>query len=76
MKKRKWILAAIALTLGWNGCTQDDTPEVQEQEIRVAFTTDGIQTRVNTLGTGDVWENGGQIMIEKFVDDYEYQIHC
>ena len=36
MKKRKWILAALALTLGFTACTQDDTPEVLEQEIRVA----------------------------------------
>ena len=48
MKKRKWILAALAFTLGFTACTQDDTPEVLEQEIRVAFTTDAIQTRVNT----------------------------
>ena len=63
MKKRKWILAALALTLGFTACTQDDTPEVLEQEIRVAFTTDAIQTRVNTLGTGDKWENGDQILV-------------
>ena len=36
MKKRKWILAALALTLGFTACTQDDTLEVLEQEIRVA----------------------------------------
>ena len=36
MKKRKWILAALALTLGFTACTQDDTPQAQEQEIRVA----------------------------------------
>ena len=63
MKKRKWILAALALTLGFTGCTQDDTPQELEQEIRVAFTTDAIQTRVNTLDTGDEWENGDQILV-------------
>ncbi len=69
MKKRKWILAALALTLGFTACTQDDTPEVLEQEIRVAFTTDAIQTRVNTLGTGDKWENGDQILVFNAAND-------
>ena len=42
MKKRKWILAAIAaLTLGWSGCTQDDTPQVMELEIRIAARSEG-----------------------------------
>ena len=67
MKKRKWILAALALTLGFTACTQDDTPEVLEQEIRVAFTTDAIQTRVNTLEGGDTWENGDQVKIERTI---------
>ena len=53
MKKRKWILAALALTLGFTACTQDDTLQELEQEIRVAFTTDAIQTRVNTLEGGN-----------------------
>ena len=69
MKKRKWILAALALTLGFTACTQDDTPEVLEQEIRVAFTTDAIQTRVNTLDTGDKWENGDQILVFNAAND-------
>ena len=48
MKKRKWILAALALTLGFTACTQDDTPEAKEQEIRVATratTFDGIDDK-------------------------------
>ena len=72
MKKRKWILAALALTLGFTACTQDDTPEVLEQEIRVAFTTDAIQTRVNTLGTGDKWENGDKLYFCRISGDNEW----
>ena len=72
MKKRKWILAALALTLGFTACTQDDTPQAQEQEIRVAFTTDAIQTRVNTLEGGDVWENGDELYFCRISGDNEW----
>ena len=74
--KRITIFTALSflLTLGFAGCSQEEvTQPEQEQEIRVAFTTDAIQTRVNTLGTGDVWENGDQVKIErtiKYDSDY------
>ena len=35
----------------------------------MAFTTDAIQTRVNTLGTGDKWENGDQILVVNVAND-------
>ena len=55
MRKKKFIYAVLALvTLGFTACQQEDDFAPQEQEIRVAFTTDAIKTRVNTLGTGDV----------------------
>ena len=74
--RRKTIFTALSflLTLGFAGCSQEEvTQPEQGQEIRVAFTTDAIQTRVNTLGTGDVWENGDQVKIErtiKYDSDY------
>ncbi len=37
----------------------------------MAFTSAAIQTRVNTLGTGNVWENGDQVKIEKTVGSTE-----
>lgn len=47
-KKRKWMLAVIAaLTLGWSGCTQEDTPQVMEQEIRVAARSEGSDGTTN-----------------------------
>ena len=74
MTKRKITYAVLALlTLGFSACQQDDDFALQEQEIRVAFTTDVIKTRANTLGTGDVWENGDQVKIErtiKYDSDY------
>ena len=55
MKKRKWILAALALTLGFTACTQDDTPEVLEQEIRLA-------TRATTYDGNDDNFTEGQVI--------------
>ena len=67
MRKKKFIYAALALlTLGFTACQQEEDFVPQggnEQEIRVAFTTDAIKTRVNTLDTGDEWENGDQILV-------------
>ena len=66
MRNRKFIYAALALvTLGLTACQQEDdfTPQGGGDEIRISFTTDAIQTRVNTLGTGDKWENGDQILV-------------
>ena len=62
-KLRLTLLAAIPLLMGLTSCQQEEDFAPQEQEIRVAFTTDAIQTRVNTLGTGDKWENGDQILV-------------
>ena len=76
MGRKLALLAAIPMLLmGLSSCSHDDDPIVPTdgQEIRVAFTTDAIQTRVNTLGTGDVWENGDQVKIErtiKYDSDY------
>lgn len=66
MRKKKFIYAVLALlTLGFTACSQEEdfAPQGGGDEIRVSFTTDAIQTRVNTLGTGDKWENGDQILV-------------
>ena len=74
MRKKKFIYAVLALlTLGFTACQQEEEFAPQEQEIRVAFTTDAIQTRVNTLEGGETWENGDQVKIErtiKYDSDY------
>ena len=71
MRNRKFIYAALALlTLGLTACQQDDfTPQGGNDEIRISFTSDAIQTRVNTLGTGDKWENGDQILVVNVAND-------
>ena len=79
MTKRTITYAALALlTLGFAACQQEEDFAPQEQEIRVAFTTDAIQTRVNTLEGGNVWENGDQVKIERTIkydsDYYTYTV--
>ena len=66
MRRKRFIYAVLALlTLGFTACQQEDdfTPQGGNDEIRISFTSDVIQTRVNTLGTGDKWENGDQILV-------------
>ena len=72
MRNRKFIYAVLALlTLGFTACQQEDdfTPQGGNDEIRISFTSDAIQTRVNTLGTGDKWENGDQILVVNVAND-------
>ena len=72
MRNRKFIYAALALlTLGFAACQQEEDFAQQggNDEIRVSFTSDAIQTRVNTLGTGDKWENGDQILVVNVAND-------
>ena len=72
MRNRKFIYAALALlTLGFTACQQEEdfAPQGGNDEIRISFTSDAIQTRVNTLGTGDKWENGDQILVVNVAND-------
>lgn len=58
-------MAAVAVVLSLTACQQEDdfAPQAVDDEIRINFTSDAIQTRVNTLGTGDKWENDDQILV-------------
>ena len=62
-KRGIFLLSAFSFLL--SACSQDDdfAPQGGNDEIRISFTSDAIQTRVNTLGTGDKWENGDQILV-------------
>ena len=79
MKKRKWILAALALTLGFTACTQDDTPEVLEQEIRVAARSesgDGTGSSTTTEAFTrdfnlDLWSNENPDKYERHAMHYD-----
>lgn len=75
MRNRKFIYAALALlTLGFTACQQEEdfTPQGGNDEIRISFTSDAIQTRVNTLGTGDKWENGDELYFCRISGDNEW----
>ena len=64
MRNRKFIYAALALlTLGFTACQQDEDFVPQEQEINLNITAGGVLTRVNTLESGDVWENGDNLVV-------------
>ena len=74
MRNRKFIYAVLALlTLGLTACQQDDfTPQGGNDEIRISFTSDAIQTSVNTLGTGDKWETGDELYFCRISGDNEW----
>ena len=64
MIKIKLTYAVLALlTFGFTACSQEEDFAPQEQEINLNITAGGIQTRVNTLGTGDVWESGDNLVV-------------
>ena len=71
-KRGIFLLSAFSFLL--SACSQDDDPIVPTdgQEIRVAFTTDAIKTRVNTLEGGDVWENGDELYFCRISGDNEW----
>ena len=73
--RRKTIFTALSflLTLGIAGCSQEEVTQTEQgQEIRVAFTTDAIQTRVNPLEGGNVWENGDELYFCRISGDNEW----
>ena len=71
-KRGIFLLSAFSFLL--SACSQDDDPIVPTdgQEIRVAFTTDAIKTRVNTLEGGDVWETGDELYFCRISGDNEW----
>lgn len=73
MRNRKFIYAVLALlTLGFTACQQEDDFVPQEQEINLNITAGGVQTRVNTLEGGDVWENGDELYFCRISGDNEW----
>lgn len=53
------------MAIGFAACTQNEdmTPTLKGQEINATFSVGGMQTRVNTLGHGDNWENDDLISV-------------
>lgn len=59
------------MAMGFTACTQNEdmAPTLNGQEINATFTVGGMQTRVNTLGHGDNWENKDLISVLQIFGD-------
>ena len=58
------------MAMGFTACTQNEdmTPTLKGQEINATFSVGGMQTRVNTLGFGDNWEDKDKLKVRIFTD--------
>ena len=59
------------MAMGFTACTQNEdmAPTLKGQEINATFSVGGMQTRVNTLGYGDNWENDDLISVLQIYGD-------
>ena len=73
MKKISNIFyAAFAcLVITFSSCTQNEdmAPTLKGQEINATFSVGGMQTRVNTLGDGNNWDNNDRISVQQTYGD-------
>ena len=58
------------MAMGFTACTQNEdmAPTLKGQEINATFSVGGMQTRVNTLGYGDSWEDKDKLKVSIFTD--------
>ena len=58
------------MAMGFTACTQNEdmAPTLKGQEINATFSVGGMQTRVNTLGDGNHWENKDKLKVGIFTD--------
>lgn len=58
------------MAMGFTACTQNEdmAPTLKGQEINATFSVGGMQTRVNTLGHGDNWEDKDKLKVAIFTD--------
>ena len=72
MKKISNIFyAAFAcLVITFSSCTQNEdmAPTLKGQEINATFSVGGMQTRVNTLGHGNNWEDKDKLKVRIFTN--------
>ena len=59
------------MAMGFTACTQNEdmAPTLKGQEINATFSVGGMQTRVNTLGDGNNWENNDLISVQQTYGD-------
>lgn len=58
------------MAMGFTACTQNEdmAPTLKGQEINATFSVGGMQTRVNTLGYGNNWEDKDELKVTIFTD--------
>lgn len=58
------------MAMGFTACTQNEdmAPTLKGQEINATFSVGGMQTRVNTLGYGNNWEDKDKLTVSIFTD--------
>ena len=71
IKQRLSYAVMGLITMGFTACTQNEdmAPTLKGQEINATFSVGGMQTRVNTLGHGDNWENEDLISVLQIYGD-------
>ena len=59
------------MAMGFTACTQNEdmAPTLKGQEINATFSVGGMQTRVNTLGHGNNWEDKDKLKVSIFTDN-------
>ena len=70
--KQRISYAVMGLVaMGFTACTQNEdmTPTLKGQEINATFSVGGMQTRVNTLGDGNNWDNNDRISVQQTYGD-------
>ena len=71
IKQRISYVVMGLMAMGFTACTQNEdmAPTLKGQEINATFSVGGMQTRVNTLGHGDNWENDDLISVLQIYGD-------
>ena len=70
IKQRISYAVMSLMAMGFTACTQNEdmAPTLKGQEINATFSVGGMQTRVNTLGHGDNWEDKDKLKVSIFTD--------
>lgn len=71
IKQRISYAVMSLMAMGFTACTQNEdmAPTLNGQEINATFSVGGMQTRVNTLGAGHIWENDDLISVLQIFGD-------
>lgn len=70
IKQRISYAVMSLMAMGFTACTQNEdmAPTLKGQEINATFSVGGMQTRVNTLGHGDNWEDKDKLKVRIFTN--------